>query len=628
MDWKELEEPLRQRIASELHAGDGPDRWPLYVVVEKILAANELLPEDWAVDGTSGYDFTNVVNGLFVDAAAADAFSRLYHDWIQDHTRLAEIVYQKKLLILQVSLASELYMLSYQLDGLAQKSRKSRDFTLDTLRLVLREVIACFPVYRSYIAEGAVHDSDRRHVETAVRRAMLRNPLVSRAVFHFLRGMLLLDYPESFSEEDRAEQRRFAGKFQQVTAPVTAKGIEDTAFYVYNRLVSLNEVGGEPGRFGVRPDGLHAYNRARQARWPYSLSPLSTHDTKRSEDVRARINVLSEMPDEWRAALERWSRLNEPHRQPVNDLMAPDADEEYLLYQTLLGAWPMEPYSPEEHKAFVGRIQEYLEKALHEAKVHTSWVNPDSDYDNAIREFVGHILDESASAAFLQDFRVFQRRIHHYGLFNSLAQTLLKIASPGVPDTYQGTELWDFSLVDPDNRRPVDYERRRQMLSDLRAAAEGQDRRELARNLVAAREDGRIKLYLTARGLYCCRDHPGLFSTGDYLPLGILGKKADHVFAFVRTDRRDAGLTAVVAVPRLLVRLIPDGEQAPLGGAVWQDTRLLLPRIDPGLHWHNIFTGERLTPGEEQGQPTLPVAEIFGHFPVALLLAEDANESK
>ncbi|MGH7224763.1 MAG: malto-oligosyltrehalose synthase, partial [Gemmataceae bacterium] len=546
------------------------------------------------------------------------------HDWIQDSTRLAEIVYQKKLLILQVSLASELYMLSYQLDGLAQKSRKSRDFTLDTLRLVLREVIACFPVYRSYIAEGAVHDSDRRHVETAVRRAMLRNPLVSRAVFHFLRRMLLLDYPESFSEEDRAEQRRFAGKFQQVTAPVTAKGIEDTAFYVYNRLVSLNEVGGDPGRFGVRPEALHAYNRGRQARWPYSLSPLSTHDTKRGEDVRARINVLSEMPGEWRAALERWSRFNEPHRQPVNDLMAPDTNEEYLLYQTLLGAWPLEECTPEEYTAFVERIQDYLEKALHEAKVHTSWVNPDSDYDNAIRAFVGHILEEHTSAAFLRDFRTFQRRVTHYGLFNSLAQTLLKMASPGVPDTYQGTELWDFSLVDPDNRRPVDYERRRQMLSALRAV-EGQDRRELARNLLVAKEDGRIKLYLTARGLHCCRDHSGLFSTGEYLPLGILGQKADHVFAFAR---RASETVAVVAVPRLLVRLIPDGEQAPLGKGVWQDTRLVLPGVDPKLRWHNIFTGERLVPIEEQGQLTLSMAEIFGHFPVALFLAERANESR
>ncbi len=473
LDWKEVEGPLRQRIAADLGAGSGPERWPLYVVAEKILAAGEPLPEDWAVHGTSGYDFVNEANGLFVDPVATGAFTRLYSDWIQDSTRFVELIYQKKLLILQVSLASELYMLSYQLDRLAQKSRKSRDFTLDTLRLALREVIACFPVYRSYIADDGVHEADRRYVETAVRRAMLRNPLVSRAVFRFLRGMLLLEYPETSTEEDRAEQRRLAGKFQQVTAPVTAKGIEDTAFYVYNRLVSLNEVGGDPAHFGVRPDALHAYNRDRQSKWPYSLSPLSTHDTKRSEDVRARLNVLSEMPDDWRTALERWGRLNEPHRQRVTDFTVPDGNEEYLLYQTLVGAWPLEPYSAEEYAEFVKRIQAYMQKALHEAKVHTSWINPDLEFDRAIQEFIGRILDESVNGPFLRDFRAFVRRVSHYGLFNSLAQTLLKITCPGVPDTYQGTELWDFSLVDPDNRRPVDYERRRKLLSELQAAASG-----------------------------------------------------------------------------------------------------------------------------------------------------------
>src|SRR5207248_11127626 len=249
----------------------------------------------------------------------------------------------------QVSLSSELHMLTYQLDRLAQRSRRSRDFTFNTLRQALREVIACFPVYRSYIADEGAHEADRRHIAAAVRRAMARNPLLSRRVFGLIRGMLLLESPESFGEADRAEQRGFAGKFQQVTAPVTAKGVEDTAFYVYNRLVSLNEVGGDPGRFGVRPEAVHAYNRGRQARWPYALSPLSTHDTKRSEDVRARINVLSEMPQEWQEHLARWSRLNGPYRRPVDDVTAPDPDDEYLLYQTLLGAWPLEPMDAARH---------------------------------------------------------------------------------------------------------------------------------------------------------------------------------------------------------------------------------------------------------------------------------------
>jgi (1->4)-alpha-D-glucan 1-alpha-D-glucosylmutase len=618
-DWKELEDPLRQRIAAGLKEHAPSERWPLYVVAEKILGASEPLPDDWPIDGTSGYDFVNMVNGVFIDSGAEQKFTRLYTDWIEDSTRFTEVVYRKKLLILQMSLASELYMLAYQLDRLAQKSRTSRDFTLDTLRHALREVIACFPVYRSYISDEGVHELDRKYVETAVRRAMVRNPLVNRRVFRFIRGMLLLEAPESYSAEDRAEQLRFVGKFQQVTAPVTAKGIEDTSFYIYNRLISLNEVGGEPAHFGTHPDVFHAFNRDRQARWPYSLSPLSTHDTKRSEDVRARINVLSEMPEDWRAALERWSRFNEPHRQKLDERTVPDANEEYLLYQSLLGAWPLENLSPEGHAEFVKRIQAYMQKALHEAKVHTSWINPDVDYDKAVEEFISRVLDEKANVPFLVDFKAFQRRISHYGLFNSLAQTLLRITAPGVPDTYQGTELWDFSLVDPDNRRPVDYERRARMLKDLQQAAANTRLPDLVRELVGTREDGRIKLYVTYRALHCRRERPGLFSAGDYRPLGAAGARADHLFTFFR-QAGDA--QAVVVVPRLLVGLIPDAKQPPLGEAVWQDTQLFLPKVDTGVRWRNVFTDELLVPAEQKDRLSLRAADVFAHAPLALLVGE------
>jgi (1->4)-alpha-D-glucan 1-alpha-D-glucosylmutase len=624
LDWKDVQGPLREALDL---GGDGlvaqpvKPGPPLYVVVEKILAAGEALVETWAVCGTSGYDILNQINGLFVDGENAQAFNRLYEGWIQDEARHPEVVYQKKLLIMEVSLSSELYMLTHQLDRLAQKSRRSRDFTFNTVRRALRAVIACFPVYRSYIADEGVNDADRRYIELAVRRAIARNPLLSRRVFAFIRDMLLLKFPEAFNEEDRAEQRRFAGKFQQVTAPVTAKGVEDTAFYVYNRLISLNEVGGEPGRFGVRPESVHAYNRVRQAKWPYSLSPLSTHDTKRSEDVRARINVLSEMPEEWQACLVRWSRLNEAHRLTVEDMTVPDGNEEYLLYQTLLGAWPLQPASAEESPAFVERIKAYMLKALHEAKVHTSWINPNLDYDNAVAEFVGRILDEGTNRAFLDDFRVFQARISHFGLFNSLAQTLLRIAAPGVPDTYQGTEVWDFSLVDPDNRRPVDYARLSRMYGELRAAtlAAGEDVRELARSLVDTKEDGRIKLHVTDRALHCRREHPGLFSGGEYIPVPVVGAKAGHVFAFAR---RSADHCALVAVPRLLARLAPDMARPPFGEAVWEDTRLDLSvaGTGPGWRWRNVFTGEVLVAREEEGMPSLTAAEVFANFPVALFL--------
>ncbi len=461
-----------EKVGPESRGGVTPPLlWrPLYVVVEKILGTGEPLPEDWPVYGTSGYEFLNVVNDLFVDADNTKAFTSLYLDWGEVDPLFPVTALQKKTLTLQVSLSSELQMLSFQLDRLAQKNRWSRDFTFHSLRHALREVVAAFPVYRSYISERGVSERDRRYVTMAVSRARRRNPAITAGLFTFVRDMLLLHYPETASEADRAEQRRFVGKFQQVTAPVTAKGIEDTAFYIYNRLASLNEVGGDPGRFGLPPKEVHGFLRDRQAAWPWSLSPLSTHDTKRGEDVRARLNVLSEVPDEWKGRLGRWRMMNEAQRVQAEDELAPDPNEQYLLYQTLLGAWPLDPCSAEDRAEFVRRVQAYMLKAVHEAKVHTSWINPNKAYDDGVQEFVARLLDEGRSKAFLEDFREFERRISHCGLFNSLSQTLLRLTAPGVPDTYQGTELWDFSLVDPDNRRPVDYERRRKMLESLRRA--------------------------------------------------------------------------------------------------------------------------------------------------------------
>jgi (1->4)-alpha-D-glucan 1-alpha-D-glucosylmutase len=618
LPWEELEEPLLERI----DAGALPER-SLYVVAEKILGANEALPSDWPVHGTTGYDFLNVLGGLFVDAASVKPFTTTYRNWIEDYTPLPELVYQKKLLILGLSLSSELQMLSLALDRLAQRNRASRDFTHHSLRRVLREVVACFPVYRSYVAGGTVHDEDRKYIDLAIRAARLRNPTLNRSHFHFLRSMLLLRHDERASAEEIAEQERFAGQFQQVTAPVMAKGLEDTAFYVYNRLVSLNEVGGDPGRFGFAPSAVHQSFAVRQQHWPRALSTTSTHDTKRSEDVRARIHVLSEMPEAWRDALQRWSAMNEAHRIQVEDDKAPDRNVEYQLYQILLGAWPVEPYSDQEYQTFVARIQAYMEKATHEAKVHTSWINPNADYDAALRQFVGRILDPAANAVFLADFRGFQRRVSRYGLFNSLSQCLLKIAAPGVPDTYQGTELWDFSLVDPDNRRPVDYDRRRRLLADLLERSRDIQRRgELAADLVDTIPDGRIKLYVTALALRLRRAHPGLFSVGSYAPVDAVGQHADHIFAFLR---RHAEGSALVAAPRLFVKLLPDPASLPHGSKVWGDTMLPLPPELAGHTWHALFTGEILTPTQHAGKPILPAAQVFSRFPVAVLLDHSAS---
>jgi (1->4)-alpha-D-glucan 1-alpha-D-glucosylmutase len=361
---------------------------------------------------------------------------------------------------------------------------------------------------------------------------------------------------------------------------------------------------------------MHRYLTTRQASWPRALSALSTHDTKRSEDVRARLNVLSEIPGEWRERVRRWGGMNERHRRQVDDLTAPDRNEEYLLYQTLLGAWPLEPYTAEEYAAFVSRVQAYMVKALHEAKVHSSWINPDAAYDGAVQEFVADLLDEGKSPEFLRDLAEFRRFVSHLGLLNALGQTLVRCAAPGVPDTYQGTEVWDFSLVDPDNRRPVDYDRRRRLLADLgERLSSGADRRGLARELAGALPDGRAKLHVISRLLHQRRENPGLFTEGDYLPVPTEGGKADHAFAFLRR-RGDAW--ALVAVPRLLTRLVRGEGGLPVGGEVWGDTRLVLPEAARGVRFENVFTGEALAAGD---RPTLRAADVFATFPVALALS-------
>jgi (1->4)-alpha-D-glucan 1-alpha-D-glucosylmutase len=619
LEWQEIAQPLLNEIAEAVREGQQGPLWrALYIVVEKILQVDESLPEDWSIHGTTGYDFLNRINGLFVKETNGTSLTKVYQDWIKNDIPFAELAYQKKSLILHVSLASDLQMLTSQLDRLAQQDRWSRDFTLNSLRRALREVIACFPVYRSYIGDQGVRATDLGFIDAADRQALARSPTMSQSVFRFVRHILLLRFPESATEQDKIDQRRFVGKFQQVCAPVMAKGLEDTAFYVHNRLLSLNEVGGNPDRFGVSAEDLHHYLQNRQAKWPFSLSPLSTHDTKRSEDVRARLNVLSELPDEWRQCVIRWSHLNEPQRQMVNDVTAPDLNEEYFLYQTLVGAWPLEPGTPDEYAAFVQRIQAYMLKALHEAKVHSSWVNPNLEYDNAIGTFVARILNENISGPFLKDFQAFQERVSHYGLLNSLSQTVLKIMCPGVPDTYQGTERWDFSLVDPDNRRPVDYDWRRRTLADFQSRMTA-GTKELIRELTVSKWDGRLKLYITWRALCCRRTRTGLFSTGSYEALNVAGSKRDHVFSF----RRQKGETRVlVAVSRFFTQLAESAGDLLVKPETWQDTALVLPGADAGISFCNLFTGASVIPTAGSSEARLSAAHVFADLPVAVLIGE------
>jgi (1->4)-alpha-D-glucan 1-alpha-D-glucosylmutase len=606
-----LDPPQARALASQF-SEEQPTGWPLYVTVEKILALDEPLPADWAVHGTSGYDFLDMVNGLFVQSKNEPAFSRIYQMLVPGGPSFDDLVYEKKRLILRIALASELRMLAHRLDRLAQLDRHSSDFTQNGLREALGEVIACFPVYRSYVSAEGVREDDRKYVNEAVDKAIARNPSIEPSVFHFIRDMVLLKPSRFFSEKDRADQLRFAGKFQQLTAPVTAKGIEDTAFYIYNRLISLNEVGGDPSQFGIGADALHDYLADRQARWPFALSPLSTHDTKRSEDVRARINVLSEIPDQWEERILAWQRINLPHRPAIGGTGGPDANDEYLLYQTLIGAFPLGPYEP-QHESFVARLQAYMEKAIREAKVHTSWTRPNESYEKAVKDFVAAILKPGSE--FLADFIPFQANVSHWGMLNSLSQTLIRLTAPGVPDTYQGTELWDFSLVDPDNRRPVDYELRRRMLLELKGDFESaSDRAGFARQLLNPADAGRAKLLVIWRTLQQRRSDPGLFTAGKYQPLRAAGPRAERMFAFARSIGQRS---AIIIAPRLVTEIASDRVRLS-SSDLWKDTHLPVPARPPTGHLVNMFTGEAV---HQDQTGRLSLSDALKNFPVALLVA-------
>jgi (1->4)-alpha-D-glucan 1-alpha-D-glucosylmutase len=600
------------RLQEEAQQVGGDGR--VYILVEKILTGDEQLPDDWPVAGTVGYDLMDRLNRLFVASANEDAMNAAYARFVQRTPEFEELVYEKKKLILRNALASELNVLSHLLNRLSERNRRSRDFTLGSLTDALREIIACFPVYRTYIdaRTGRVSDNDRAYLEEATEIAMRRNRSMSASVFAFVRDTLLLQWPQGLNEADRAEHVEFVMKFQQVTGPVMAKGVEDTSFYIFNRLISLNEVGGEPDRFGISPDDFHAYVADRAARWPHAMNATSTHDTKRSEDVRARIHVLSEIPEVWARKATDWARLNEDKRALEAGLMIPDRNDEYLLYQTLVGAWPLGE-ADQEQGAFVERIQGYMEKATREAKVHTSWINPNDAYDRGLREFVARILDQSSNREFVDAFRAFhEEHIALPGMLNALSQALLKLTLPGVPDVYQGQEVWDFSLVDPDNRRPVDFNLRHSMLEEIRGRLTEIDRAELAEEMVREWRDGRIKLYVTNAALELRRERPDLFTYGDYVPLAVRGTCHDHVLAYARTHEEES---VIVAVPRLMRGMIHAAGGSLPSAEGWRDTAVELASSLSGSVFRSVLTGKEV----EAENGALAAGTLFGRFPVALL---------
>jgi (1->4)-alpha-D-glucan 1-alpha-D-glucosylmutase len=586
------------------------------VLAEKILARGERLPTSWAIHGTTGYEFLNLVGGLFVASGNERRLTRIHAAFTGRPGHYADLVYEAKQLIMDVAMSSELNVLGHALNRLSERDRYSRDFTLNSLTDALKEVIACFPVYRTYVDGRApeIALQDRACIEVAVAFAKRRNPAKSPLVFDFVRDVLLLRYPEHADEDARRDQLAFVRKFQQVTAPVTAKGVEDTAFYRYHRLASLNEVGGDPDRFGVSVQEFHAQCRVRQETWPDGLSATATHDTKRGEDVRVRIHVLSEVPQEWRAAVTRWRRWNRGHLTRLDGQPAPDPSDEYLLYQTLVGAWP-QPDDPADHAEFTTRIQAYMRKAAREAKVHTSWISPNEAYETALEEFVARLLDPAPGNRFLEDLMAFQGPVARLGAVNSLSQCVLKITAPGVPDFYQGTELWDLSLVDPDNRRAVDFGRRQGLLDALTTRLTAGDPGPLAAELLAGWTDGRVKLYAIHRALACRRGDVDLFRQGAYTPLPTLGVAADHVCAFARTLEGRAVLTIV---PRLCWSMTGGGARWPVGD-LWGDTRVALPDAVPAGAYRDWLTGRTHEPRGTEAGPMLAIADVLAEFPVALL---------
>ena len=690
--------PIRGERDPADEAGWRDSERPLYLVTEKILSAGESLPAGWAIHGTTGYNYANVLNGIFVDGANARALRRVYRRVTHQMVGFDEVAYQCKKLITRTSLASELNVLAHALNQISEGNRRSRDFTLNSLRDILGEVVACFPVYRTYVSMSGWTQSDRQVIETAVRRARRRNPALETSAWDFLREVLLPRAPGQANEENHEEgdaggvERRvsylppgeaeyrerlhFAMRFQQYTAPVQAKGVEDTAFYRYNLLLSLNEVGGEPGRFGRSAAEFHEGNRARLEQWPLEMTTTATHDAKLGEDVRARINVVSELADDWRRALARWMRINAVNRTKVDSDPAPDRNDEYRFYQVLVGTWPAEAFTPGPTRSvgaalaaapglapvetarpdasYVQRVRDYMIKAIKEAKVRTSWINDNKVYDEAMAHFVDRTLTGPTSARFLAAFFPLARRVASVGVVNSLAQLALKIASPGVPDFYQGNELWDLHLVDPDNRQEVDYEHRVALLDEIApwldtivsrdgrrfglterpghilpgpATAESPARRpdglgldRFMGELLASWPDGRIKLFLTAVGLRLRRALPDLFLRGDYIALEpATGAVKGNALAFAR--RRD-GHTLVVAVPRLVATLV--NLEMPVGD-VWGEARLPVPD-DLGGTYRNLLTGQIVTAASVDGGAALKLADAFRHCPVALLWRQNSSE--
>ncbi len=587
----------------------------IYVVVEKILSPGEQLCRHWPVHGTTGYDVLNQLNALWVPTESAELFTRIHADFCGGVVAFEEEVHRNKRRVLESTLVSEWESLAARLSGLLAGTREGGDYERGVVREAVAELLCAFPVYRTYTdaRRERLEGQELAQVDQAVRDATRGKVGELADVLQLLGRILRLEWPGSGGGFGRRQAREWVMRFQQLTGPVMAKGLEDTTFYSYTRLTSLNEVGGHPARFGFSVGEFHLANRERLSNWPGSMVATATHDTKRGEDLRTRISVLAEVPEVWERALVKFRTLNGEHYRLVRGERVPLASDEYLFYQTLVGLG-VGAGAGGVDKELMGRIEAYMLKAVREAKARTSWVEPNAEYERGLVEFCRSVLMAETSSAFLRELGKLSGLAVWFGRFNSLGQVLLKLTIPGVPDLYQGTELWDLSLVDPDNRREVDYRLRQEALKDLEVLA-GRGGRGLAKRVADLVEEGDgslAKLWVVWRVLSMRKRESRLWLRGDYEELDVSGHLSGHVVAFARGDGRKA---FVVVVPRCVVGLTGGAERMPVGEEAWGDTMIRVPEGWSGDGWENRLTGEVLKAGNE-----LRVSEVLGRFPVALLV--------